>query len=89
MIKKIKQPSQSIIDHLLYLAYTLQEEEKLELIAKLSQSILKTRQNARNNKTKEEILLDTFGSFQSQQSAEHLIQEIYDSRNFRDKNYQL
>ena len=56
---------------------------KLELIESLSKSI-----RAENSK-KEEDFYNSFGAFASEKSAEEIINEIKESRNFRNKDLEL
>lgn len=53
---------------------------KLELLEKLTKSIKK------DTKTKNSDFFKSFGAFESEKTAETIIQEIKSSRNFRDKN---
>lgn len=53
---------------------------KLELIEKLAKSLRKESQ------TKEKDFFKSFGAFSSEKSAEDIIKDIKESRNFRDKD---
>ena len=56
-------------DDYFFLVRNLPEEVKIELIAKISNSIVNSRRAKKEKHTKEEILTETYGSFQSEKSA--------------------
>ncbi len=65
-----------LIDNYFGLLRSLSSENKLKLIAKLSNSII-------NEDTDNEDIIDMFfGAFKSEKSAEELIKEIRESRTF-------
>jgi len=65
-----------LIDNYYGLLSSLSKENKIKLIAKLSDSIIEET-------TENENLVDKFfGAFESEKSAEELIKEIRDSRTF-------
>jgi len=65
-----------LIDNYYGLLSSLSKENKIKLIAKLSDSIIEEA-------TENENLVDEFfGAFKSEKSAEELIKEIRDSRTF-------
>ena len=65
-----------LIDNYYGLLRSLSKENKIKLIAKLSDSIIEET-------TENENLIDKFfGAFKSEKSAEELIKEIRDSRTF-------
>jgi len=65
-----------LIDNYYGLLSSLSKENKIKLIAKLSDSIVEEA-------TENENLVDKFfGAFKSEKSAEELIKEIRDSRTF-------
>jgi len=65
-----------LIDNYYGLLSSLSKENKIKLIAKLSDSIIEEA-------TENENLIDKFfGAFKSEKSAEELIKEIRDSRTF-------
>ena len=72
-----------IVDTYFGLIQNLSEEVKLELISRISKSILVKRQG------KQEQLLACYGAFVSEQSADEMINSIYEARYFRDKNIEL
>ena len=63
--------------------YLFRPASKLELIESLSKSI-----RAENSK-KVEDFYKSFGAFASEKSAEEIINEIKESRNFRNKDLEL
>jgi hypothetical protein len=73
-----------MVESYFFLIRNLPDKEKLALIAKISNSIAhgKNAPRKKREKTKAEILADTYGSFQSTQSADEIIEEIYKSRHF-------
>lgn len=68
--------STSLIDNYFGLLNGLSKENKLRLIAKLSTSV------ADEVVESEDIVDKFFGAFESDKSAEEIIREIKDSRNF-------
>jgi hypothetical protein len=87
-MKNLTRPSKQLVENYFYLIQNLSDEDKLELIARISNSILHKKQQE-EEQTKEEVLKETYGCFISSQSADELIDEIYKSRHFTDKNLQL
>jgi hypothetical protein len=83
----INQPR--LVESYYYLIRNLTDDEKIELIARISNSMMQDRKKKKEEKTKEEILVETYGSFVSEKTADELIDEIYNSRHFVEKNYQL
>ncbi|MCX6582216.1 MAG: hypothetical protein NT166_18755 [Candidatus Aminicenantes bacterium] len=83
--------SKKMVESYFFLIRNLPDKDKLALIAKISNSIIhgKNTQKRKGEKTKAEILAETYGSFQSTQTADEIIEEIYNSRHFRDKNHRL
>ena len=69
-----------IIDTYSKLFEGLDVETKIELIEKLTQSLKK------ENRSKESEFLKSFGAFESDKTADELIKEIRESKNFRDKD---
>ncbi|HBD94090.1 MAG: hypothetical protein A2015_08535 [Spirochaetes bacterium GWF1_31_7] len=74
------QLTHDIVDGYFDLMKNLDNHTKIELISKLSSSILE------NDKKKESLLLSSFGQFISDLSADELYNEIRSSRHFRNKN---
>jgi oligoribonuclease (3'-5' exoribonuclease) len=72
-----------IIEHYFGLIQNLNQRAKLELISRISNSMLD------NNETKQEQLLSCFGAFISDQSADEMINSIYKDRHFTDKDIEL
>jgi len=72
-----------IIENYFWLIQNLDEKAKIELISRISNSILTQKE------TKQEQLLSCFGAFVSDQSADEMIKSIYDSRYFVEKNIKL
>ncbi|MCU0288103.1 MAG: hypothetical protein MUF15_17120 [Acidobacteria bacterium] len=83
--------SKKMIESYFFLIRNLPEKDKLALIAKISNSIVHEKKvhKEKGKKTKAEILAETYGCFQSAKSADEIIEEIYNSRHFIDKNHQL
>jgi hypothetical protein len=71
------------------LTRNLTDEEKIELIAKISNSLIRDKKKKKREQTREEILVETYGSFVSDKSADEIIDEIYNSRTFIDKDHSL
>ena len=69
----------NMIEVYYYLIENLSDEDKIELIARISNSILKQKADIKL-KAKEKILKETYGSFQSSSTADEIIDEIYKSR---------
>ena len=67
----------------------LPDEDKIELIAKISNSIVEKIKLKKEEASKEEILAETYGCFESSKTADEIIEEIYNSRHFTDKNPDL
>lgn len=76
-----------IIDNYFLLFQNLNERSKIELISRLSASMLD--KNEAKKETKHEQLLSCFGAFVSEQSADEMINSIYSARHFDDKNIEL
>lgn len=72
-----------IIENYFRLIQNLDETAKIELISRISNSILDKKE------TKQEQLLSCFGAFISDQSADEMIKSIYDARYFVEKNIDL
>lgn len=68
-----------LIDNYFGLLSGLSKENKIKLIAKLSNSIVE--EDSENENAVDRF----FGAFVSEKSAEEIIQEIYDSRTFNRK----
>jgi hypothetical protein len=83
-MKNLARPTKRLVEDYFYLIQNLTDEDKLELIARISNSILHKKQQG-GEQTKEEILKETYGCFISLKSADELIDEIYSSRHFTDK----
>lgn len=81
--------SRKMVENFFYLIQNLSLEDKIELIARISNSILINKKQEKEEKTKEEILAETYGCFESEKSADEIIDEIYSSRHFIDKDHQL
>jgi hypothetical protein len=47
------------------------------------------KKQEKEEQSKEEILAETYGCFESEKSADEIIDEIYNSRHFIDKDHQL
>lgn len=71
------------------LTRNLPDEEKIELIAKISNSIIRDKKKKNKEQTREKILVETYGSFVSDKSADEIIDDIYRSRYFIDKDHRL
>jgi hypothetical protein len=69
----------------------LPDKDKLALITKISNSIAleKNLHKKKGKKSKMEILTETYDCFQSTQTADEIIEEVYNSRHFIDKNHRL
>ena len=76
-----------IIDNYFLLFQNLNERSKIELISRISTSILDKKET--KQETKHEQLLSCFGAFVSDQSADEMINSIYEARYFEDKNIEL
>jgi hypothetical protein len=72
-----------LIDHYFTLLKSLSPNSKLELIARLSKSMKTT------NKAKEISLKSLFGAWESEQSAEELVQDLKNARNFNRNREEL
>lgn len=83
--------SKKMIESYFFLIQNLPEKDKLALISKISNSIVleKKSHKKKGKKTKAEILTETYGCFQSTKTADEIIEEIYNSRHFVDKNHRL
>ena len=66
----------SFIDNYYNLLHSLNREDKIKIMAKLSLSI------AESNEKKENVVERFFGAFRSNESAEEIIANIRESRNF-------
>lgn len=77
-----------MVENYFALIENLSDDDKIELIARISNSIIEKRQQ-KQGETKEEILKKTYGCFESSKTADEIIDEIYNSRHFSDKNLQL
>ena len=69
----------NLIDSYLALLNNLSPESKLELIAKLSDSLKGSK------KPTDKSIRDLYGAFVSKKSADEIITELKDSRNFNQK----
>jgi hypothetical protein len=79
----MKHSDQNVVEAFAELFEGLSSTSKLELIESLSKSI-----RAESSK-KEEDFYNSFGAFASEKSAEEIINEIKESRNFRNKDLEL
>ena len=75
--------NKSIVDKYLMLLYSLSVDNKLEIISKLSES-LKTKK-----KEKKKSISSLFGSLENDMTADELIKEIKEARNFSRKEIEL
>lgn len=74
----------TLIDNYFSLLKNLSSDHKLELIARLSKSMKSSK------KAKKEVSLDSlYGSWDSDQSADELIAELKNARNFNRKREEL
>ncbi len=69
----------NLIDSYLGLLYNLSPDSKLELISKLSDSL------KNSTKPSKKSLSDLYGAFISEKSADEIITELKNSRNFNRK----
>lgn len=74
--------SKDNIDNYFMLIKNLDNTDKLKLIAKITESILENNNN-------EDIIIKCFGKVETEESAEELINNIYNARSFRDKDLSL
>ncbi len=81
--------SNKMVDDYFSLIRNLPDEDKIALIAKISNYMVEKRQGEKGEPTKEEILAETYGCFESSKTAEEIIAEIYGSRRFTDRNTDL
>ncbi|UCH92672.1 MAG: hypothetical protein JSV88_20580 [Candidatus Aminicenantes bacterium] len=88
MMNYTAQTNKSVEDYF-SLIRNLPDEDKIELIARISNSIVEKRKLLKEEASKEEILAETYGCFESSKSADEIIDEIYSSRHFKDKNPDL
>ena len=79
----MRHSDQNVVEAFAELFEGLSSTSKLELIESLSKSI-----RAENSK-KEEDFYNSFGAFASEKSAQEIINEIKESRNFRNKDLEL
>ena len=87
-MSNIEQHQKGMVENYFDLIENLSDEDKIDLIARISNSIIERRQQ-KQGKTKVEILKKTYGCFESSKTADEIIDEIHDSRHFTDKNLQL
>lgn len=87
-MSNIEQHQKGRVENYFDLIENLSDEDKIELIARISNSIIEKRQQ-KQEQTKEEILKETYGCFESSKTADEIIDEIHNSRQFTDKNLQL
>ena len=85
MMNYTAQSSKKVEDYF-SLIRNLPDEDKIELIAKISNSIVERRRYEKEEPTNEEILAETYGCFESSKTADEIIDEIYSSRHFIDRN---
>lgn len=86
---KVTDYSKNMVEDFFFLIQNLPVIDKIKLIARISNSILESKSQEKEDQTKEEILTETYGCFESDKSAEEIIDEIYRSRHFKEKNHQL
>lgn len=79
----LKIAENTFTDNYFWLLQNLNSRTKLELISKLSDSLLQ------NDKSRQEKMLNCFGSFDCEESAEELIAEIRGARYFTKKDIKL
>ena len=84
----IEHHQRNMIEDYYFLIENLSDEDKIKLIARISNSIVKQKQE-KKIKAKARILKETYGSFRSSKTADEIIDEIHKSRYFANKNYQL
>ena len=87
-MSNIEQHQKGMVENYFALIENLSDGDKIELIARISNSIIERRQQ-KHRRTKEEILKKTYGCFESSKTADEIIDEIYNSRHFANKNLQL
>jgi len=85
---KVTDYSTNMVEDYFFLIRNLSVVDKIELIARISNSILESKKQEKEEQTKEEILTETYGCFESNKSADEIIDEIYRSRHFKEKNHQ-
>jgi hypothetical protein len=78
--------NKSLVDSYFMLLKNLSPDNKLELIARLSKSMKKEKIA---KKTKKVSLESLYGSWVSEQSADVLVQELRNARNFYRKREEL
>lgn len=71
-----------IVDNYFLLIKNLDNKSKLKLISKISDSILE-------NDSNEENIVNCFGKLDSKESADEIIENIYSSRTFEDRDISL
>lgn len=78
--------NKNLVDSYFLLLKDLSPDNKLELIARLSKSMKKEKMA---KKKKENSLESLYGSWVSEQSADELVQELKNARNFFRKREEL
>ena len=79
----MRHSDQNVVEAFAELSEGLSSTNKIELIESLSKSI-----RAESSKNEEDFY-KSFGAFVSEKSAEEIINEIKESRNFRNKDLEL
>jgi hypothetical protein len=72
----------NLVNGYLFLIKNLDIKSKLNLISKISQSIIEEEK-------KKEDFLNCFGAFKSEESADDLIENIYKTRKFKSEDITL
>ncbi|MCB1157181.1 MAG: hypothetical protein H7A25_14300 [Leptospiraceae bacterium] len=90
MINEILEPVdkqfEEVVENLLKIIDTYEVRQKVEIISRISNSILK---QGTEEKKKEELFYSCFGSWDTEESADELIDMIYSSRTQREREVDL
>lgn len=81
----MKATSNSLINNYFMLLKSLSPNDKLELIAKLSQSM----KSKRKEKDSDKSWMSLFGALELEMSVEDFLTDLKNERNFRDKSIEL
>ena len=81
--------SLKLLESYLFLINNLSDQDKIKIIAKISDSLVNKNKHTKQAVDKKKKLKETYGSFISNKTADEIIEDIYYSRHFSDKNLSI
>lgn len=81
--------SLKLLENYLFLINNLSDQDKIKIIAKISNSLVNKNKQTKHFVDKKKKLKETYGSFISNKTADEIIEDIYDSRHFSNKDLSI